>query len=126
MLYIYLRQPLFQAMYLRRWIKNGMNKSVITLLFVSTAALIVPEVSLANKFATIGGGVSGVSDEKLNVLKQIGAYTGTFFILLGILSIVTKDRFEGFIGMRLKGQGISPASYVLIGLGALLTLLFFV
>lgn len=103
-----------------------MNKPVITLLFVSIAALVVPEVSFANKFATIGGGVSGVSDEKLKILKQIGAYTGTFFILLGILSILTKDRFEGFIGMRSKDQGISPASYVLIGLGALLSLLFFV
>lgn len=102
-----------------------MSKPAIALVFVSIAALVVPEISFANKFATIGGGVSGVSDEKLNILKQIAAYAGTFFILLGILSIVTKDRFEGFIGMRSKDQGISPAAYVLIVLGALLSLLFF-
>ncbi len=102
-----------------------MSKSVIALLMVSIFSLVFPEASLANKFATIGGGVSGVNDEKLGILKQIAAYTGTFLILLGVLSIVTKDRFEGFIGMRSRDQGISPATYVLIVLGALLSLLFF-
>lgn len=103
-----------------------MNKLAIALLFMSLVTLVAPEISYANKFATIGGGVSGISHEKMAILKQIAAYTGTFFILLGVLSIVTKDRFEGFIGMRSKDQGISPASYVLIILGAMLSLLFFV
>ncbi|WP_428607872.1 hypothetical protein [Sedimenticola sp.] len=103
-----------------------MNRSAITLFFLSLALLTIPDISFANKFVTIGGGVSGTSGEKFTVLKQIGAYTGTFFILLGVLSVVTKDRFEGFIGMRTKDQGVSPASYILIILGALLSLLFFV
>ncbi|WP_199930465.1 hypothetical protein [Sedimenticola thiotaurini] len=102
-----------------------MIKSLITLLAVSIAALAVPEESFANKFTTIGGGVSGMDHEKFDILKQIGAYTGTFFILLGILSIVTRNRFESFVGMRMKGEGIAPASYVLLVLGALLSLLFF-
>lgn len=103
-----------------------MIKSTLALFVVSLTAVAVPEIAFANKFTTIGGGVSGISEEKLNILKQIGAYTGTFFILLGILSIATRDRFESFVGMRLKGQGVAPASYVLLVLGALLSLLFFV
>lgn len=103
-----------------------MSRLLITLLLGAATLLVLPETSLANKFTTIGGGVSGTSEEKLTILKQIASYAGTFFILLGILSIVTKDRFEGFIGMRSKDQGISPASYVLIILGALLSLFFFV
>lgn len=102
-----------------------MIKPLITLIVVSIIALTVPEESFANKFTTIGGGVSGANHEKLGILKQIGAYAGTFFILLGILSIVTRDRFESFVGMRMKGEGIAPASYVLLVLGGLLSLLFF-
>lgn len=103
-----------------------MINPLLALLVVSISGLLVPETAFANKFTTIGGGVSGLSDEKINILKQIGAYTGTFFILLGVLSVVTKDRFESFVGMRSKNQGVSPASYVLLVLGALLSLLFFV
>jgi hypothetical protein len=106
--------------------QESMSKLTITLFLVSVAFMVVPDMSFANKFTTIGGGVSGTDPEKIAILKQLGAYTGTFLILLGILSIVTKDRFEGFIGMRSKHQGISPAAYVLIILGALLSLLFFV
>ncbi|MCW8881595.1 MAG: hypothetical protein OQL17_07960 [Sedimenticola sp.] len=81
---------------------------------------------MANKFVTIGGGVSGASHEKLDVLKRIASYAGLFFILLGILSLITRNRFEGFLGMRKKGEKPSIAPYVLMGIGVLLSGLFFI
>ena len=103
-----------------------MMKSSFILLLVSLILLMIPEFSLANKFVTIGGGVSGVNTEKMEVLKQITAYSGLFLITLGILSLLTRERFEGFIGMRTKREGNSPVSYVLILLGGLLSIFFFI
>lgn len=103
-----------------------MNRFHLILLSVLLLCLAAADTALANKFATIGSGVSGASQEKIAILKKIGAYSGLFFILLGILGIATRHRFEGFIGLRKKGQKISPGVYVLLLLGALLCLLFFV
>ncbi|TVO71441.1 hypothetical protein [Sedimenticola selenatireducens] len=99
---------------------------LFTLLVMVLAAILLPEIALANKFTTIGGGVSGEDSHKLGILKQIASYAGLFFILLGILSLLTRSRFEGFVGMQKKGAPPSPAPYVLIGIGALLTIFFFV
>ncbi|MCW8943683.1 MAG: hypothetical protein OQL27_02850 [Sedimenticola sp.] len=97
--------------------------SLLTLLLLLT---LLPELALANKFTTIGGGVSGASDEKLKILKQIASYAGLFFILLGTLGLLTRNRFEGFIGMKRKGEKHSPGPYVLIVIGSLLSIFFFV
>jgi|GEM_PF-1991859 len=97
--------------------------SLLTLLLLLA---LLPELALANKFTTIGGGVSGASDEKLKILKQIASYAGLFFILLGTLGLLTRNRFEGFIGMKRKGEKHSPGPYVLIVIGALLSIFFFV
>ena len=103
-----------------------MSRLSATLFLVSLSLLFLPEFALANKFTTIGGGVSGANREKLEILKQIGSFTGVFLIVLGVLGILTKHRFEGFVGMRRKGERASPVPYVLIVLGALLSLLFFI
>lgn len=105
---------------------SRMNRFHLILLPVLLLCLAVVDTAFANKFTTIGGGVSGANQEKIAILKKIGAYSGLFFILLGILGIATRRRFEGLIGLRRKGQKTSPGAYVLLILGALLCLLFFV
>lgn len=104
-----------------------MSRPLLLILFaLMLAAILLPEMALANKFTTIGGGVSGEEMLKLGILKQIAAYAGLFFILLGTLGLLTRSRFEGFIGMQKKGAPASPAPYVLIGIGALLSIFFFI
>jgi hypothetical protein len=104
-----------------------MSRPILFILFTFVlVATVLPEITLANKFTTIGGGVSGEEQLKLGVLKQIAAFSGLFFILLGVLGLLTRSRFEGFIGMQKKGAPPSPAPYVLIGIGALLSIFFFV
>lgn len=88
--------------------------------------LTLGDTVLANKFTTIGGGVSGASHEKLDILKNIGAYSGLFFLFLGLMGILTRRRYEGFIGGGKKGNKISPGIYALLILGSLLSLLFLV
>jgi hypothetical protein len=100
-----------------------MSRPILFILFTFVlVATVLPEITLA----TIGGGVSGEEQLKLGVLKQIAAFSGLFFILLGVLGLLTRSRFEGFIGMQKKGAPPSPAPYVLIGIGALLSIFFFV
>ncbi|MCW8891386.1 MAG: hypothetical protein OQL20_12070 [Sedimenticola sp.] len=104
-----------------------MNKySLLPYVTLLVLLVLLPELALANKFTTIGGGVSGASDEKIRILKQIASYAGVFFILLGAMSLLTRNRFEGFIGMKRKGEKPSPGPYVLIVIGALLSIFFFV
>ncbi len=100
------------------------NFRCIPIILLLTLLLSV-DTALANKFTTIGGGVAGAEQDKTAVLTIIGAYTGLFFILLGVLGIVTRKRFEGFIGFLKKGEGYPRNSYLMIGIGCLLSLLFF-
>jgi hypothetical protein len=53
---------------------------------------------LANKFETISGGISGLDREKVKLLKDISLYAGCFLIFLAMLALVTRRRFEGFVG----------------------------
>ena len=69
------------------------------------AAILLAEPALANKFETIGGGVSGLSREKILLLKEIVYYAGGFLIFLGVMALVTRKRFEGFVGIAGKGTG---------------------
>jgi len=83
---------------------------------------------LANKFETISGGVSGMSREKLDLLKNISLYLGGFLIFLALLALLTRNRFEGFVGYSgrdsfsaaLKGATVlTVAGSVFIGLSFL-------
>lgn len=59
---------------------------------------------LANKFETISGGVSGMNQEKIELLKDISLYAGGFLIFLAGVALVTRNRFEGFIGYSGRGD----------------------
>ena len=98
----------------------------VGVLLFALIAVLGPEAALANKFTTIGGGVSGASNEKLGILKEIASWTGLFFIFLGTLALLTRNRFEGHIGMTRKGEKPSNGPYGLIVVGVLLALLFLV
>lgn len=58
----------------------------------------------ANKFETISGGVSGMDREKVRLLKNISLYAGGFLIFLALLALVTRNRFEGFVGYSSRGD----------------------
>lgn len=47
---------------------------------------------LANKFETIGGGVSGSTRVKVEYLQIIAYATGAIFLIAGILAIVLKNK----------------------------------
>lgn len=53
-------------------------------IFTSFLCLLITADVWANKFETIGGGVSGSKELKLDWLVNIGAGVGAFFVLLGI------------------------------------------
>jgi len=85
------------------------------------------EPALANKFETIGGGVSGLSREKVLLLKEIVRYAGGFLMFLGVMALITRNRFEGFVGNAKKGANAATKGGIallvigllLIGLGLL-------
>jgi len=72
---------------------------------------------LANKFETIGGGVSGLDREKVELIKQISFYAGCFSLLLGVITLLVRNRFEGFIGYASKKRSGVAAIKGSIGLG---------
>ena len=90
-------------------------------LITSLALLSIFDPALANKFETIGGGVTGLSQEKLQLLKQISLYSGGFLLLLSIMAMLTRNRFEGFVGYSSRGQAriAVKAAIFLACLGAL-------
>ena len=98
---------------------------LICALFILTACFVEPAV--ANKFTTIGGGVSGADREKILILKQISAIAGNFLILLAIIALLTRGRFEGFIGMYKgkKGESVTRVPLVMIIIGSLLIGIYF-
>mgnify|MGYP006921590503 FL=1 len=103
-----------------------MARHTLLLFFSMLFLLTLGDTVLANKFTTIGGGVSGASHEKLDILKKIGAYSGLLFLFLGLMGILTRRRYEGFIGQSKKGKKVSSGVYALLILGSLLSLLFLV
>lgn len=78
------------------------------------------EPSLANKFITIGGGVAGDRSEKVMLLRNLFPYIGGFLILVGLLALMTRRRFEGLVGMatgkRWEAVTIVPILLILTGL----------
>ncbi len=98
------------------------------LLCLTLVTLAIVEPALANKFQTIGGGVSGGSASKVAVLKEIALYAGGFLIFLGLSSLLTRNRFEGLIGMRSSKKEvelITAVPIVLIVIGGLLLVVHF-
>jgi nitrate reductase gamma subunit len=73
------------------------------------------------KFVTIGGGVSGISREKIALLKTISGYAGGVIILISLAALLTRSRYEGAIMMASKKKKIdatiiAPLIFSLIGL----------
>lgn len=101
----------------------------ITLLSIALLVLLVTvdPVLAGNKFTKIGGGVAGSSTEKFLVLKSIGGIFGGFLILLGILSFITRSRFEGLVGMVTgeKFEAVTVVPIILIILGSVMVLFYF-
>jgi hypothetical protein len=101
----------------------------ITILFVAALLVLfaVDPALAGNKFTKIGGGVSGSNLEKLRILKAIGGVFGGFLILLGIISFITRGRFEGLVGMStgktFEAVTIVPIILIVLG-GALVTFYF--
>jgi len=96
----------------------------ITLLVV----LVAIEPTLAgNKFTKICGGVAGSSAEKLRILKGVGGVFGAFLILLGIVSILTRGRFEGLVGMvsGKRFEAVTVVPILLLILGTILVTYYF-
>ncbi len=102
---------------------------IITITFiVLILALIAVDPALAgNKFTKIGGGVAGSDAEKFRILKIIGGIFGGFLILMGIISFLTKGRFEGLLGMSTgkKFEAVNVVPVVLIIFGGLLVTFYF-
>lgn len=105
-----------------------MSRFMIILLLVLFIIVIAIDPSLAgNKFTKIGGGVAGSSSEKFATLKLIGAIFGGFLVLLGILSFLTRSRFEGLIGMVTGRtfEAVTVVPILLIILGCVMALFYF-
>ena len=101
----------------------------ITILFITALLVLfaVDPVLAGNKFTKIGGGVSCSNLEKFRILKATGGIFGGFLILLGIISFLTKGRFEGLIGMSTGKtfEAVTVVPIILILLGGLLVGLYF-
>ncbi|MCB1761000.1 MAG: hypothetical protein KDI68_14610 [Gammaproteobacteria bacterium] len=94
-------------------------------LFSLLLLVLASEPALANKFTTISGGVNGMSQEKVLFLKKISLYTGAFLLFLAGLALLTRNRFEGFIGYVSKGDvsSIVKGATVLTVIGFIMMLL---
>lgn len=102
-----------------------MRRITFFLLFTILISIAIFDPALAgNKFTKIGGGVSGSSSDKIELLKSMRGIFGGFLILLGIIAFATRGRFEGLVGM-VTGKGFEAVTVVpiiLIILGSLLML----
>lgn len=98
----------------------------ICIFFIFTVCFVDP--AIANKFTTISGGVSGADREKILVLKQISVIAGNFLILLAVIALLTRGRFEGFIGMYKgkKGESVTVVPLVMLVIGSLLIGVYFI
>ena len=65
---------------------------VVILVLFCTLIWVFFEPALANKFETIGGGVSGSSKMKVEYLKVIALVVGGIFLLASVLAVVTHNQ----------------------------------
>jgi hypothetical protein len=101
-------------------------RRVASVLFLALLIFIaVSDPALAgNKFTKIGGGVSGSSGDKIELLKSMRGIFGGFLVLLGIIAFATRSRFEGLVGMVTgkRFEAVTVVPIVLIILGSILIL----
>ena len=64
----------------------------IFLVFILSLALIYIEPAVANKFETIGSGVSGTASTKIEYLKTIAFVTGIIMFIAGVLTVITRNK----------------------------------
>lgn len=105
-----------------------LRSKALLILILTTIVICIDPALAGNKFTTIGGGVAGSDAEKLQTLKVIGAIFGGFLVLLGLLSFMTRSRFEGLIGMVTGRtfEAVTVVPIVLIILGCLMALFYFI
>lgn len=100
-----------------------MRRVALFLLFAILISVALFDPALAgNKFTKIGGGVSGSSSDKIELLKSMRGIFGGFLVLLGVIAFATRGRFEGLVGM-VTGKGFEAVTVVpiiLIILGTIL------
>lgn len=102
-----------------------MRRVALFLLFAIFILIAVFDPALAgNKFTKIGGGVSGSSGEKIELLKSMRGIFGGFLVLLGVIAFATRGRFEGLVGMVTgkKFEAVTVVPIILIVLGSILIL----
>jgi hypothetical protein len=101
------------------------------MLFLTLLALLIIAIEPAfagNKFTTIGGGVSGTETEKLARLKDLSPWAGGFLILMSFAALMTKNRYEGLIGLVTgkKFEAVAIVPIVLFVLGLILIGVYFI
>jgi hypothetical protein len=71
---------------------------------------------LANKFSTIGGGVSGSSEIKIEFLKIAAYVVAAVFILFGILSVVQRNQNAQTLNYTMWKS--SATIFIVLGIGS--------
>jgi hypothetical protein len=102
-----------------------MQRAAFFLLFAVLILIAAFDPALAgNKFTKIGGGVSGSSGDKIELLKSMRGILGGFMVLLGVIAFATRGRFEGLVGMVTgkRFEAVTVIPIILIILGSLLML----
>ncbi len=69
-----------------------LRSTEISLIFILSLALIYIEPAVANKFETIGSGVSGSASIKIEYLKIIAFITGIIMFIAGVLTVTTRNK----------------------------------
>ena len=65
---------------------------VVTLVFLCSLIWVFFEPALANKFETIGGGVTGSTKMKAEYMKIIAMVVGGTFMMASVLAVVTHNK----------------------------------
>jgi hypothetical protein len=95
---------------------------LVTLACLATLLGLTPDMAWANKFETIGGGVSGTSFEKFQLLRAASLMIGSIVTLIGLLSLIPK--FHGHSDINTSKITLTK-SLVLIAVGSVLVGLYF-
>jgi uncharacterized membrane protein len=87
-----------------------------TIAWLLPAGLLFCEPALANKFETIGGGVQGSTQVKIEYLRLIAYVAGGILMIAGILSIVLHDKNAQTLNYTM--WKVSSALFFLLAIGA--------
>lgn len=101
-----------------------LSPALLSILVLATI-LFAPEL-LANKFETMGGGVSGMSWEKVRLLKMIGLGFGGFVFLSGLMILIFRHSVTKGIHVNYWREGVPyHIPVIIMVLGALMALPYF-